>query len=200
MNTNRRKALLQVFFLVLIFALPALLSSYLYFFGDDLMPEGSVNMGSLVQPARPLPDQTLFAPGGEETPLSSVFGKWTIVVMAERDCGDHCRSRLHDMDKVRQALGEDSQRAQTLLMVDRPDERSRPDLLIGELPRLRVMTGGARGFPPSLRALFDIEAPPWGRTFIVDPLGNLMMYYPAGSDPKWVLIDMRRLLKASQIG
>ena len=104
------------------------------------------------------------------------------------------------MDKVRQALGEDSHRARTLLLVDRAPEGESYARLSEALPRLQVLTGGPTGLPSDLRAAFEAGAPPWGRTFIVDPHGNLMMVYPAGTDPKWVLIDMRRLLKASQIG
>jgi len=35
---------------------------------------------------------------------------------------------------------------------------------------------------------------------VVDPLGNLMMYYPADARPKGILEDMKRLLRLSHIG
>lgn len=36
--------------------------------------------------------------------------------------------------------------------------------------------------------------------YIVDPLGNLVLYYPLDTDPEAVLQDLKKLLKLSQIG
>jgi len=38
------------------------------------------------------------------------------------------------------------------------------------------------------------------RVYIIDPLGNLMMYYPPGADPGGMLKDLKKLLKYSKIG
>jgi len=200
MEANRRRNTLQLIALVVVFALPVALSTGIYFFGDQLTPEETSAMGTLITPARPLPAQTVADPAGEEGPLADLYGKWTIVFMAREGCNGSCTQRLQDMDKVRQALGEDSNRAQTLLLVDRPAASEGFDALREALPRLLVRTGRAGGLSPELKDIFHADAPPWGRTYIVDPLGNVMMVYPAGTDPKWVLIDLRTLLKASQIG
>ena len=39
-----------------------------------------------------------------------------------------------------------------------------------------------------------------GSTFLIDPLGNLMMSYAPDAKPKGMLEDMKRLLRLSQIG
>lgn len=200
MDANRRRIVMQVVALVVVFALPVALSTGIYFFGDQLTPQETSAMGTLITPARPLPAQTVTDPAGDAGPLADLFGKWTIVFLAREDCSDSCAQRLRDMDKVRQALGEDSHRAQTLLLVDRPAAGEGFGPLREALPRLLVRTGGAQGLSAGLKDIFHADAPPWGRTYIIDPLGNVMMVYPAGTDPKWVLIDLRTLLKASQIG
>jgi hypothetical protein len=38
------------------------------------------------------------------------------------------------------------------------------------------------------------------RVYIIDPLGNLMMFYPPEADPSGMLKDLRKLLKYSKIG
>jgi cytochrome oxidase Cu insertion factor (SCO1/SenC/PrrC family) len=38
------------------------------------------------------------------------------------------------------------------------------------------------------------------RVYIIDPLGNLMMYYPPDADPSGMLKDLKKLLKYSKIG
>ena len=39
-----------------------------------------------------------------------------------------------------------------------------------------------------------------GRIYISDPLGNLMISYPADINPKGILKDLKKLLRASRIG
>jgi hypothetical protein len=36
--------------------------------------------------------------------------------------------------------------------------------------------------------------------YLVDPLGNVMMRFPADAEPRRMLKDLERLLKASQVG
>ena len=38
------------------------------------------------------------------------------------------------------------------------------------------------------------------RVYLIDPLGNLMMVYPAGAKAKGMLEDLKRLLRLSSIG
>jgi hypothetical protein len=38
------------------------------------------------------------------------------------------------------------------------------------------------------------------RLYLIDPLGNLMMYYPPEATPKGLLEDLKRLLRLSSIG
>jgi hypothetical protein len=47
------------------------------------------------------------------------------------------------------------------------------------------------------RVLPDNHAP---QLWIVDPLGNLVLRYPAEADGKNILIDLKQLLKISNIG
>ena len=49
---------------------------------------------------------------------------------------------------------------------------------------------------PSLRP----EALPAGGFYLVDPLGNLVLYFEPGMNPKDMVADIKRLLRISQIG
>ena len=106
MSRGRRAMAVQLGLLVAVFALPVLVSSGLFFFGEGLVPEDSAAMGSLIDPARPLPQPQLFGPAGEPRALDEVLGKWTIVYVARQDCGPSCAARLDDMDKVRRTTTE----------------------------------------------------------------------------------------------
>ena len=39
-----------------------------------------------------------------------------------------------------------------------------------------------------------------GGCYLIDPLGNLVMYFPPGLDPKELVGDIKHLLKLSHIG
>jgi hypothetical protein len=74
---------------------------------------------------------------------------------------------------------------------------------VKEYPGMRVAIGPAA----AVRRLAGQFALPAGspldnlnRVYIVDPLGNLMMSYPADADPRRMNKDLGLLLKASQIG
>ena len=54
---------------------------------------------------------------------------------------------------------------------------------------------------PAIQALVDgVSMQGAERIYIVDPLGNLMMYYPPGADPGGMHKDLKKLLKYSKIG
>jgi hypothetical protein len=57
-----------------------------------------------------------------------------------------------------------------------------------------------RAADPALLARFAEPGAPPERIYLVDPLGNLMMRFPRDPDPKLMMKDLSRLLKASQIG
>jgi hypothetical protein len=76
-------------------------------------------------------------------------------------------------------------------------------------------TDDSRPVEPATLAPFEgtvVVAPPLGMAlptapvndrahiYLVDPLGNVMMRFPAGAEPRRMLKDLDRLLKASQVG
>jgi hypothetical protein len=77
------------------------------------------------------------------------------------------------------------------------------------------VTDDSRPVEPATLAPFEgtvVVAPPLGMAlptapvndrahiYLVDPLGNVMMRFPAGAEPRRMLKDLDRLLKASQVG
>ena len=45
-----------------------------------------------------------------------------------------------------------------------------------------------------------VSAEEAGRVYLVDPLGNLLMTYPPGTDPRSLSKDLEKLLRLSRIG
>jgi cytochrome oxidase Cu insertion factor (SCO1/SenC/PrrC family) len=188
--------------LVLIFLTPAFVAWVMHNVGGGWQPEGTTNHGVLVHPARllALPPDLVY--GGR--PLSEYLqGKWTLVYIDADDCSDVCRENLYKMRQTRIAQNENMQRVQRLLVTG--DAAMTPALagfLASEHPRMDTLQLVPEQFD-RLAGFFSIDAIPAGqagRVYIVDPLGNLMMYYPPDADPRGLLKDLQKLLKSSRIG
>lgn len=189
----------QVVLLFLVFALPMLAAWVIYSLGEGVLPEGSVAAGDLVEPARPAPATALVTREGTPAELPElVRDQWTLVLHAPAGCDAACRERLEVMRSTRLALGEDLHRAASLLVLG-PEAES-PELPAEGGPTVARLadTEAARRFA-AWRSGGGADPGAW-RIDLVDPLGNLMMTYPHGEDPKAILRDLRRLLKASRIG
>ena len=188
--------------LALIFLAPTFVALVMHNVGDGWQPEGSTNHGNLIHPARPLelpPDLA----HGEGSLNDYLHGKWTLVYLASAECGEACRHNLYKMRQARLAQNEQIKRVQRLLVMGStavPEELSA--FLTAEHPRMDFVTLGAEPFG-HLSGMFRIDelsAGEAGRIYIVDPLGNLMMYYPPDADPRGLLKDLQKLLKYSRIG
>lgn len=181
--------------LIGVFILP-FVASWLAFYVFDYRP-GNKNYGSLVQPPIPLAIPELV--DRENKTLGPDFwNKWTFVVLDKNGCSELCRNNLHYLRQMRTALGRDMDRVQNVLITSQPLSITLTDFL-QEYPKLKVINSTNE----EVYRLFSLpEIDPGGVPilYLVDPLQNLMMTYPAVNDPSSILSDMRRLLKVSQIG
>lgn len=194
-SQDRRQRRLLIGLALLFFA-PLGVAFYLYYGHGTWHPGGRVNAGELITPARPLPALALPIVAGGNTDPDFLKGKWTYLYVASGDCSDSCRRRLYDTRQIRLALDRDMKRVQRVLVAT--DGCCDARLLHDEHPDLTVISGTPAAAP--LLALLpqaDGAAP---RVYLIDPLGNLMMFYAADVAPKGMLEDMKRLLRLSSIG
>ena len=70
-----------------------------------------------------------------------------------------------------------------------------PDLLV-----LRLQGPDATRLVEPIPAYADGPVGDSGRVYLVDPLGNLLMSYPASAPDKALLTDVKKLLRLSHIG
>jgi len=189
--------------LLLIFLIPTFVSLVMHRVGDDgWKPQGTTNRGMLVHPARPLqlPDAVMH---GEQSLQDFLQGKWTLLYIDNAGCNEACRENLYKMRQSRIAQNEHMKRVQRLFIVSGGEPG--PELaeyLQAEHPQMDTVALAADQFG-QLDGFFRIDDTPVldaGRVFIVDPLGNLMMYYQPDADAGGLLKDLRKLLKFSRIG
>jgi hypothetical protein len=206
-DRRQRRVLIGV---ALIFFAPLALSFYLYY-GKFWHPGGRVNAGELIEPARPLPALVLplaspgapLAPPGaaaqsDQTNPQFLKGKWTLLYVQHGRCDDECRRHLYDTRQVRLALDREMNRVQRVFIGD-SDCCDVKELLAAHPDLIAIRAGPADepllGLLPTRSAAVNSH-----RVYVIDPLGNAMMFYEADARPKGMLEDMKRLLRLSSIG
>ena len=179
--------------LAVLFFAPVGVAFYLYYGAAGFSPGHRVNRGALVEPPRELPAEALPLLGGGSTDAHFLQVKWTLLYVDAGGCGETCRRKLYETRQVRIALDRDMTRVQRVFIAlgDCCDteflSREHPDLI----------TVRAEQADALVTALPEAGT---GRVYVVDPHGNLMMYYASDSAPKGMLEDIKRLLKLSHIG
>jgi hypothetical protein len=194
-DRRQRRILIGV---ALIFFAPLGLSFYLYY-GRNWHPGGRVNAGELIDPARPLPSLALpLADAAGETNPQFLKGKWTFLYIQHGRCDDECRRHLYDTRQVRLALDREMQRVQRVFIGD-SDCCDWAELRAAH-PDLTAIRASAADDP--LLALLPARADAVNshRIYLIDPLGNAMMFYAPAVKSKGMLEDMKRLLRLSSIG
>ncbi len=190
----RRRNLTTVAALSALFLVP-LAGAFVLYYWSGWRPEGHVNHGELIEPARPLPALSLPALDTGR-PAPNVFSKrWALVYVCGGQCDRVCRFALYLMRDAQLDLGHDSARVERVFLLT----GGSPGESFGrEYPGMIVLD--ARG---SAAAPLVASFPPGRReasVFVVDPLGNLMMRYDSRRDPMGLVEDLQRLLRLSQIG
>ena len=130
----------------------------------------------------------LIAPRVVAGPLVPLRGKWVLVTFDAAACDAACERKLYVVRQARRAQGKDMERIERLWVVT-DAAKPRPELLAAiEGTHLASDAAAAKAFPDT------------AGIYLVDPIGNLMMRFPADADPSKVIKDLQRLLKYSRIG
>ena len=177
-------------------ALPtvAALVAYLHLPARDWLTSGrTTNYGTVLDPQRPLPVGAAWrTPDGQAFNTERWRGKWLMIARGPADCDETCVRRLYAMRQVRAALGKEQTRVERVWLITTPGTVA-PVLLdaYGGTTMLRADSSVINRWLP------DADE---GALYLVDPLGHLMMRWPAEADLARVRKDLSRLLWASRIG
>ena len=117
-------------------------------------------------------------------------------------CDEICMENVYRMRQIHMGIGKYSLRVQKVLFLTNQHP--------GELSKLFINYAGQQVISTDsvdLDALLGkfrsekiITPTKAGHIYISDPLGNLMMSYPPEINPKGILKDLKKLLRASRIG
>ena len=178
---------------LLVCASPVVASYFTYYV---IRPEGRRNYGELVSPQRPVPTLPTTSLDGKSGVLTALKQQWLLISVASAACPESCQQRLYFQRQLREALGKEKGRLDRVWLItdNTPvDTRLRPALT--ESTALRVPADAlAAWLPPAQGQLLE------DHLYLVDPLGNLMMRFPANMDAAGAAKakrDLDRVLRAS---
>lgn len=176
--------------LIGVFVVPVI-AAWIAYFG--WRPAAHSNYGTLLN-VTPLAHMTGVSVDGQPYDLAALRGKWVMVHLGGGSCDAACRQQLYLMRQTRIAQGKAQSRIERLWVVD---DAAQPDAsLLAEHPGLLVWRPADAAFVAQFPA-GDARA---SHIYLLDPLGNVMLRFPANPDPKRMMKDLKLLLKASQIG
>jgi cytochrome oxidase Cu insertion factor (SCO1/SenC/PrrC family) len=175
--------------IVALAAAPVAASYLLYYFWP---PARTVNYGELIEP-RPLPDIPLALADGSPFRLSQLKGRWVLVSLDSGQCDAACDRKLLYMRQLRLTQGKEMERVERAWLVS--DGATPRAGAVEPYPGTWVVRADA-----GLLKLFPAPGKASDHIYVVDPLGNLMMRFPADPEPRGMIKDLQRLLRASQVG
>jgi len=172
--------------LIAVIAVAPVILSYLAYYA--LPRDSRANYGTLL--ARPFHDVAGTTLDGKPLSTRDLRGRWIVLFAGGGACDAVCTSALYASRQARTIQNAERERVQRLWLI--PDAGAPPPDVLDEHPDLvvaRVAAGAAAALPEGT-----------DRIYLIDPLGNLVLVWPADPDIKAMAKDLTRLLRASRIG
>jgi len=178
---------------VLFVALPVFASYFAFYV---VRPEGRTNYGELIEPPRPMPALTLTDLDGVRVDPASLHGQWLLVVLGPAACAADCEQRLFMQRQLRTMTGRERDRVDRVWLITDDAPVAAPlRAALAAVPAAQVLRVPAHELAGWLSAAPGqaLDA----HLYIVDPRGHWMMRAPVEPEPRRVLRDLTRLLRAS---
>lgn len=179
--------------LLLVCAAPVIASYFTYYV---IRPDARRNFGELIEPQRSIPEFAAIGLNGQAMALSSLKGQWLLVSVGSGACGPSCEQQFYLQRQLRESLGKEKKRVDRVWFVtdELPVSSALQEALIGAAV-LRVPQAQLAQWlePATGHALAE-------HLYVVDPMGNWMMRFPARLDlasAAKAKRDLERLLRAS---
>ncbi len=194
-----KRKMTPFYVMVIVFGLPYVLAWYFMSGGDPVSFEAPGNRGQLVSPMIALDHYSLETQTNQTLDSSSLSGKW-LLITSTQSCLEACQKTLLIMRQARKAMAVDREAIVPILLLRNENALNETKVdLAAEFSTLHIIKP-ASSLASGLLEVFSAQNIPLDNSiFMVDPYGNFMMTYPAGSDQLGLLDDMKRLLKVNPV-
>jgi len=188
-DSNKSRGKLQLALVALAFGAPLLLATWMYK-SDHWLPAGGTNYGSILQPIVNIAD---LLPSSPVVPL--LDNQWLMLYVHNAPCETACLEALYRLRQSRLMLANEMNRVTRVFL----HGESTPDRVFLEEQHGGLVTIIDQDLGDLLGAKRPAEQGAGG-IYLIDPLGNLVMYFSSDLPPGEMVEDVKHLLKLSRIG
>lgn len=186
-----RSARIKLLLLFLVCAAPVVASYFTYYV---IRPDARRSYGDLIDPQRTIPEHMMATNlAGQVHPLTALRHQWLLLTVADSHCDALCQKQLYLSRQLRESLAKDKDRLDWVWLHtgqgDVPTEL-RPALTTAQVWKVDEAQLAAWLQPAAGQRLAD-------HLYVIDPMGNWMMRFPADANPSKVRKDLERLMRAS---
>lgn len=189
---NKRSARFTLILIALLFAVPVIIAVLMNSKWWSYKPGTMRNNGLLVAP--PVTAQILVDSGRD------LNGQWQLVYDMPAPCDKTCIDTATAIRQIHRASGRNQGRIGLIVLGN--TQASEQESVIRDLyDQFEWSSDGSNRYRASLseaRNNSESTGQDSGGVYLMDPQGNIMMFYPAGSNPNDINKDLKRLLKWSK--
>ena len=173
---------------------PFALAYIVFFVKPEWIPTGTTNQGELLLP--PIQASEV----GIDHQALFEGDRWMLLIPAGIECHQGCVDALYYTRQVKTALGKEADRIERIVVSDATNISSKfQTLLQQEHKHARLVFNSGVAISALVEPLLGRE-PDGAYILLMDPNGNIMMFYTLDKAGKLMLKDVKHLLKASNIG
>jgi hypothetical protein len=204
---QRRRGMMTLL-LIFLLSLAPIVAALVIYFNPQWWPEDSSNYGQLIEPQRDVPAAAqlpLATLDGQPFDLRSLKGKWVLMAADGGECPESCARKLFIIRNTHASQGKNVERLARVwfitddaLVPQKVLDAYRGTIMVRAKPEQLApfLLGASASSGASDAGAAALRAPMW----MVDPLGHLMMQFPADADPVKVRNDVSKLVYNSRIG
>lgn len=169
-----------------------------YFVFYVVQPQGQAGLGELITPVRAMPNVQAGRPDGMLLPLSTLKAQWLLIRVDGAACQADCQQQLTRLRQLRLMLGKDMGRVDWLWLVNDQapiDSELAANLAHDQASVLRLDATTLSAWLPAPAGTRQQD-----HIYLVDPMGNAMLRWPARLDSNAAARakrDLEHLLRAS---
>jgi len=184
---------------LIIFGTPFLvisLSTFWYYAG--LGPKATVNYGTMIDPPVDLGSLELEL-NYQPLNIDSMERKWMIIHFLDDRCNEDCLEAFYFSRQINTAIGREKDRVKRFYVASSKTQEKVKKLFQSEKNLTAI---SAKNLNLLRQKMTEAGINPFVQPgfLLADPLGNIILSYQGDIDPKKILSDIKKLLRASKIG
>ncbi len=184
---------------LIIFGTPFLvisLSTFWYYAG--LGPKATVNYGTMIDPPVDLGSLELEL-NYQPLNIDSMERKWMIIHFLDDRCNEDCLEAFYFSRQINTAIGREKDRVKRFYVASSKTQEKVKKLFQSEKNLTAI---SAKNLNLLRQKMTEAGINPFIQPgfLLADPLGDIILSYQGDIDPKKILSDIKKLLRASKIG